>query len=585
MMSFGSSKNAPQVPRLAPANGAQVKAPAPAPAAKPNARDGTFPVTAVGTGDVPIQHEERDLFCLMSDGTLLICSGESNHTLVQSFIKRCRMIAPKVAHATIRRHQEVSPEHLQELYKAGNRGKAVARTRVEVIGDEDASQRQTEFLQIVRQAVSMSASDIHMLVNENSTQIKMRVDGLVTSEPVKQGSAAWGNSLAQSIFHSMTDVSGTNYTPASAQDAMVRTKVPLPEEISSIRIGTLPRVGTTNALFFRLFYRGHSGVFDLDELGYEPSQREAFHRIASNPYGILIITGPTGSGKTTTLHVALRQFILRTNRSRNVIMIEDPTEIEVSDVIQTAVTRVGDEDRASAYRGVIRAAMRSDPDVMMISEMRDVATAEAALNAAMTGHFVFTTLHANNAFNALPRLERMGIPPYLLYDHNIVAGIVAQRLVRKVCPNCSIQLSSQDAVNKFGSAQISRLFKVPGLAQHSDSVRLRGDGCKECGGRGSKGRLCVAEVVEMDATIAHPFKNGNPDLANVIWRDVRKNLSMKDVALLHVQRGRTCPLDAEEVVGKFNDPVSTVNFTEIDQASRLFSQQSDSSDVSSWSQQ
>jgi type II secretory ATPase GspE/PulE/Tfp pilus assembly ATPase PilB-like protein len=536
-------------------------------------REGSFAVTGVERGEIRIQIEECDLLCLMSDGTLLVCSGEQNHALVQSFISRCKMIAPKTPPAVIKRVQEVSPDRLQEIYKGTSNTRAQSRQRVEVLGDEESSQMETMFLQLVRQAVTLGASDIHIWVNEKVAKVFVRVDGLLVPTPIKQGSAIWGNSLAQAIFHSMTDVSGTNYTPAMAQDAMVRNKVQLPVEISSIRVATLPRNSGTNALFFRLFYRGHSQSGDLDDLGYEPSQRDTFHRIASNPYGIIIITGPTGSGKTTTLHVALQQYIARTGSTRNVIMVEDPTEIELHNVIQTSVTNVGDEGRAAAYRGVIRAAMRSDPDAMMISEMRDVATAEAALSAAMTGHFVFTTLHANNAFNAIPRLERMGIPPYLLYDHNIVRGVVAQRLVRKLCNNCSIPMMDNAALEKYGKATMDRLFKTPGLGDYSDRIRLRGNGCQECNQRGSKGRLCVAEIVEMDATLAHPFKNNNPDLAAVLWHDVRKNQNMRDIALLHVQRGKTCPIDAEDVVGSFGDGGNTVKFTEIDAASRIYSQQ------------
>ncbi len=518
--------------------------------------DHAIPIVLTDLGsEFPLTEQERGYLCFLSDGKLLVMQGQLKHPYVESFIARLR--------DGKRRYmvQEVTAEQLAAAY-----GNTMARrSRSGVITEEQLSTMQGEALRLIRNAVAEGASDIHLRVSEKSTEIYYRIDGDLSPNPVQQASREWGITLSQTIFHSMTDVSGTNYTPASPQDALIRTKVNLPNEISSIRVGTLPK-NDGNVLVMRQFFREFSEATDLDSLGYFEKQKEIFHRIASRPHGILLISGPTGSGKTTTLQVGLKQLITRAAGTKNIVMIEDPTELDVPGAIQSSVTSVGDEDRNTAFRAFIRAALRVDPDVMMISEMRDLPSSELTVQAAMTGHFVFSTTHANSAFETLPRLAGMGVKVNNLYDHNVLAGIAAQRLVRKVCPHCSLEANA--ALEKYGVARIERLFDTTShIFSETDrlQIRFRGPGCRECRGRGSAGRLAVAEIVEMDATIAYLLSQDKLHTAERIWRE-RGNFSMLQSAIIRVKQGVVCPFDAEAVVGCLDSGLGTINWDEINVA-------------------
>lgn len=216
----------------------------------------------------------------------------------------------------------------------------------------------------------------------------------------------------------------------------------------------------------------------LDELGMSPAVLERTKRIAARPHGMLLVTGPTGSGKTTTLYAALG---LRDAAAEKVITVEDPVEYQLTGIAQVPVQRQAGVTFATALRSILR----QDPDVIMVGEMRDPETAEVAVQAAMTGHLVLSTLHTNDAVGAVPRLLDLDVPDYLVAA--TLDAILAQRLVRRVCPSCLAEYEPHpDAV-----ARISRGAVVPETFVH-------GTGCSECRGTGFHGRIGIFEFLELD---------------------------------------------------------------------------------------
>jgi general secretion pathway protein E len=254
-----------------------------------------------------------------------------------------------------------------------------------------------------------------------------------------------------------------------------------------VRVSTIPTQHGERVVM-RLLDRGSAGL-DIATLGMSDQDRDAFLKLLDRPHGILLVTGPTGSGKTTTLYTALTHL---NDRKRNIMTVEDPIEYELAGIGQTQVnTKTG----MSFARG-LRAILRQDPDVIMVGEIRDQETAEVAVRSSMTGHFVLSTLHTNSAIGSVTRLIDMGVERYLLAP--MVVGLIAQRLVRRLCEHCRWEDRATDA----DSILLGRAIK-PGK-----KIWRAGTGCEHCDGEGYKGRLGLYEVVSADDELRRLIHDG-----------------------------------------------------------------------------
>jgi general secretion pathway protein E len=228
-----------------------------------------------------------------------------------------------------------------------------------------------------------------------------------------------------------------------------------------------------------------TAMLGLEELGMQKDALEKFRRLIAMPHGIILVTGPTGSGKTTTLYAALQEVFEPT---KNILTIEDPVEYQVPGIGQIQVrSNIG-----LSFANGLRSIVRQDPDVVMVGEIRDLETAEIAVHASLTGHLVFSTLHTNDSAGAITRLEDMGVQPYLVASSLI--GVLAQRLVRKTCSNCSQPSEeSEDALRSLGITP----------EQGRSATFRRGKGCDKCQGTGMRGRQGVFELLLVDDTVRH----------------------------------------------------------------------------------
>ncbi|PIR03698.1 MAG: hypothetical protein COV59_04475 [Candidatus Magasanikbacteria bacterium CG11_big_fil_rev_8_21_14_0_20_39_34] len=348
---------------------------------------------------------------------------------------------------------------------------------------------------VLEHAVYEGASDIHIEPTEKEVFVRYRVDGMlrqVMSLPktVKNGIIARIKILANlKIDEHMVPQDG-------------RFKIQIQEDKFSFRVSIMP-VYDGEKIVLRLLHEGQKPL-DLEGLGFLPGPEKLVRAAIKKPHGIILVTGPTGSGKTTTLYSLLGIL----NRSEvNISTIEDPIEYHVSGINQSQTNeRVG-----YTFAKGLRAFLRQDPDIIMVGEIRDQETAEIAIHAAMTGHLVLSTLHTNDAPTTLPRLLDMGIPPFLLaFTANI---IVAQRLVRKICENCKKEYNlEKDEVKELSKivdmVTVNKLLKeysVPLKTQEKNlesMVFYRGEGCRKCGKSGYKGRVGIYEVMEIDPGLA-----------------------------------------------------------------------------------
>ncbi|WP_422658544.1 type II secretion system ATPase GspE [Paenibacillus sp. EC2-1] len=323
--------------------------------------------------------------------------------------------------------------------------------------------------QMIQQAVQLRASDIHIDPGENNLLIRYRIDGSLKTERLipKQ---MQGFITARLKIMARLNIAERRLP----QDG--RIKMQFDYKMIDIRVSTLPTMHGEKIVLRLLDMT--TGVKSLDNLGFNERNIEAFREMIERPYGILLITGPTGSGKTTTLYSALNHL---NKENVNIITVEDPVEYQLEGINQVHVNpAVG-----LTFAAGLRSILRQDPNIVMVGEIRDTETAEIAVRASLTGHLVLSTLHTNDAISTISRLRDMGIEPYLIASS--LLGVVAQRLVRKICTEC------REAYTP--SEQEMILLRNYGL--HTDRL-YRGKGCGHCNSTGFRGRIAIHEVMVID---------------------------------------------------------------------------------------
>lgn len=334
---------------------------------------------------------------------------------------------------------------------------------------------------IIEQAVNERASDIHIEALEDQVRVRYRIDGAM------QEVMRYPKDLQSAIVARIKIVSGMNISekraPQDGRMTLVFNRVEY-----DLRVSSLP---TTFGEKVVMRIASKSGLNkEKSELGFQEEELKRFDDILKNPHGIILVTGPTGSGKSTTLYTVLNEL---NGGDVNIITVEDPVEADVDGINQVQVN----EKAGLTFASALRSILRQDPDIIMIGEIRDEETASIAVKAAITGHLVVSTLHTNSAASTVTRLEDMGIEPYMVADS--VVGIIAQRLVRRICPKCHVQKQMTDT-DKF-------------------RLRLRGDsnpmiyepsesGCAYCNNSGYRGRIGVYEIMPITPTLREVISRG-----------------------------------------------------------------------------
>lgn len=326
---------------------------------------------------------------------------------------------------------------------------------------------------LVDDAVRRGASDLHIEPDTDVLRVRQRIDGVLYEQCIDEQRV--GPVLAQRVKLLARMNIAEKRLP---QDG--RFSIEVDRRHIDVRAATMP-VQNGEAVTLRLLDQS-AGVRDIDSLGMPPPMRERFRSLVRQPHGLVVVTGPTGSGKTTTLYAGLRE---RNGSGEKLITVEDPVEYRLPRVNQVQVrTDIGLE-----FSGVLRAALRHDPDVILIGEMRDEETTSIGLRAAMTGHLVLSTLHTNDALSAIARMLDLGAPGYLLASS--LRAIVAQRLVRRICPHCTTTHEPGPAEQ----AWLLNRFPLP-----SGGLRM-GTGCAQCAYTGYRGRIGVYELLDVDESL------------------------------------------------------------------------------------
>ena len=351
-------------------------------------------------------------------------------------------------------------------------------------------------MDIIARAASMKVSDIHIEVADQTT-IFFRLDGSMQS--VMEYNSGWGESFIRAAFAS-ADQSSSNYAQNEYQSAQKDGRTPLrgtrdlylPAGIMGVRMQFNPIAFGSRYVVMRLLYDNPTETIKTEQ-EFGEYERNLLMRMRSFPTGLVVVAGPTSSGKSTTLFYNMSLMLKERNYEINLITIEDPAERKIFGSHQIPVVNASNEEqREDKFTEALQSALRSDPDVLMVGEIRTLSAAQLTVKGALSGHAVWTTLHANSAMAALTRLLDIGIEGFKLKDETMMRGLVSMRLFRKLCPQCRKMLANFPDHPAY--KRVLEAFGQAGLRQ----VYFRGDGCKYCAGKGTIGRVKAGEIIITD---------------------------------------------------------------------------------------
>jgi len=374
---------------------------------------------------------------------------------------------------------------------------------------------------ILRDAVFSRASDIHFEAGRRECQVRLRVDGVMRTH-MRLPPRAMNRVVSRIKVVAKLDIADR----LRPQDG--RARIVIEGRTVDLRVSTVPTRDAEKAVVRIL---AQSGSQRLADVGLSPHDLERLQGLIRHRDGIVIVTGPTGSGKTTTLYAAIREIA---NGEVNVMTVEDPVEYELAAVTQIQV----ETRRRVTFASALRAILRQDPDVILVGEIRDLETAEVALHASMTGHLVLTTLHTNDAVSAVARLVDLGVDRPSIAS--ALRGIVAQRLARRVCPECKVDLAQV----KWTAAERSQ------AERYAVTPRVRPAGCARCGMTGYEGRVPLNEVLVMNGELTEMVSNG-ATAAELLRAARDADMStISDSARRRVEAGETTLEEIERVLGE-----------------------------------
>jgi MSHA biogenesis protein MshE len=375
---------------------------------------------------------------------------------------------------------------------------------------------------VFEDAVQVNASDIHIEPDERQVRIRFRIDGVLrvqtTSDP----------RIASALASRLKLMAGLNIAERRIpQDG--RFNVRVRDHTVDVRMSVMP-VQYGESVVMRLLDQS-AGMLSLTQLGMPDAILDRFRGLVHKPHGMVLVTGPTGSGKTTTLYAALAEI----NRpERKIITVEDPVEYRLPGISQVQVNPQID----LSFSRVLRSILRHDPDVVLVGEMRDRETVEIGLRAALTGHLVLSTLHTNDAVSTAIRLLDMGAKPFLVAD--ALRAVVAQRLVRRICESCSEPAELEPGQRVYAEAVLS-----PGAAE---AGFRRGRGCAFCAGTGYRGRIGVYELIETDEAMVKALHHGDAAAFEQAARSQPGYRSLQQTAIELAARGATTLEEVMRVV-------------------------------------
>ena len=489
--------------------------------------------------DMAVNDDTRRLLALFTDGRFLVVETHRFDGRVLSF----EVLARKKKFP-IQKPTYISQNELNSIYAVGERAQAAS----DAATDEDLDQVQMlkDFVNVIIRAAAVRTSDVHVVVADTTT-IMFRSNGMMKVE--MEYNKDWGEAFVRAAFAS-ADISDANYSQNEFQGAQKlgatplrgsKGKLMLPHNVLAIRLQFNPIAFGSQYLVMRLLYAEENpeSSGDLGSLGFTEMEQDLFYRLRAVPVGLNIVAGPTGSGKSTTLQRNMIKLLQEKNYELNLLTVEDPPEYPIPGARQMPVTNANtEEEKAEQFTKALSAALRSDPDVIMVGEIRALASAQLTFQGALSGHGMWSTLHANSAPAILNRFRDMGVETFKLLDPELIKGLVSQRLFRRLCPHCRVSVKERENDPSFNRLRVA-------LGDFGiENTFIRGPGCKACNGTGVKGRMCVPEIVLPDATFLEMMVKGETKRAIDYWTADLGGRTLKEAAMERMLKGF---IDLDEV--------------------------------------
>lgn len=512
--------------------------------------ESTFPIV-LSAEDGPYLVKDtklRELVCLMAD---------VNHTTGELLVSQAHQLAPEVTsyEALLKRNRFmfkrvlVTPREIAARYSETGSGD----------DNEDYSVEQKRIVGYIIEARSMGAHDISMYINGAWCTIRYIIDG--RGYNIHQIPAKEGLRLANALYHSMLEGTSTSLDIRAEQDGTLKNEYAAQAGVKGARVATRPGpvVGSLK-LTMRLRGVNTGKSMRIEDGGYTPEQVDMIYGMTEHQQGVVIFSGPTNSGKSTTLQLALEHVDRREKGQLDIITIEDPIEDEFrgydpdnrgGGIYHTPLVKDNDdpEDAKKAWPRNIANLMRHAPKIIMPGEIRDFASAVAALDFAMSGHMEWTTFHAFSIEGILLRLDEWGVSRNMILNSQLIVGLINQKLVRRVCTECKVPLASvlndADEVKRYGLTpkQIERFTTY--LNVETAFISGEKPTCKTCKGTGQKGRIIAAEVVVPTEEFMDAFRNGAAIAARRYWIQHMNGLTKLAHVIQHVNAGLVDPRHAE----------------------------------------
>ena len=506
----------------------------------------------MANGTFPVNEETRSMLALFSNGRFFVVDQYRYDGRVLGFEYLAKKRRLQIGNPEL-----ISDTVLKDIYEYA----AQIRSNPNVLSEEENKEQvrmQRDFVTVISRAALNQVSDIHIVVADHTT-VMFRVNGLMQTE--MEYNKEWGESFVRAAFAS-ADISDSNYAQNEYQAAQKLGRTPLrgsggrlvlPKNVLGIRLQFNPIAFGTRYVVMRLLYADDSSASPeaaITDLGFNKRDSDLFYQLRAVPTGIVIVSGPTGSGKSTTLQRNMIAMLQERNYETNLITVEDPPEYPIPGARQMPVTNASiEEAKDREFTKALAAALRSDPDSLMIGEIRTLSAADLAFRGALSGHNVWTTLHANTASAILLRLKDMGVEDFKLQDPTIMRGMLAQRLFRKLCPFCRIpakQHPEHPSVQRLKTA-----FGEVGL----EHAYLRGPGCADCDFRGVKGRIAVAEFILPDSTFLNLTLKGEAQKAQNYWINDLGGRTLRENAISQMLQGIIDIEEVERWTGFLDQPI------------------------------
>ncbi|MHA1541149.1 MAG: GspE/PulE family protein [Alphaproteobacteria bacterium] len=491
-----------------------------------------------------VSRDTKNLLAYFSDGSFVVSQSNRYDGRVLSFEALVKQRGLKIEKPIY-----TSLGILNSVYKEN----AKRKDSNTPLSEDFNNQIQKDYVDIIANASEKGVSDVHVVVGE-TTKVFFRVDG--TMQKIYEYDTQWGEAFVRSVFAS-ADISDSNYAQNEFQSAQKLGDTPLrgakdlylPSGVLAIRLQFNPIAFGSQYLVMRLLYANKDADLSLESLGATEYEISRFHKMRHFATGLCIIAGPTGSGKSTTLAGNMNLLLDENNYEINLITVEDPPEYPIEGAQQMPVTNTQTEqEKEQAFTQALSASLRSDPDALMVGEIRSLPAAQLTFKGALSGHNVWTTLHANTAPAVLMRLQDMGVEEFKLRDQSLIKGLISQRLFKKLCPKCKKKLSENTnhpsyfrAEEAFGKNALNQIF-------------VKGSGCNACDGKAISGRVGAFEMILPDSKFLELMLSGKTKDAISHWIENLDGRTLRESAIARMLEGQIGIAEIERWCGFINEP-------------------------------